>query len=190
MAPTPEDAVRRYLTWLEDPASIVDAEAVRRAEAAVEAAGDPMVRLHALADLEHARATDPTPIIEAFVAHAAAFAAAESIPVGAFRAMGVPDDVLRRAGLVQGGRRGATRTSGGPSGPRAPQVGVDEIKAAVARLPKRFTLAEVAREAGGGSPGTVRKAVDELMSAGRVAKLGPKPDHQGPGRAPVLYELV
>ena len=41
-----------------------------------------------------------------------------------------------------------------------------------------FTLAQLADKAGGGSPATVRKAVEELVADGRVAKLGPDPDHQ------------
>ena len=63
------------------------------------------------------------------------------------------------------------------------------IKAAAVQMPKQFTLGQVAEKAGG-SPVTVRKAVDELIAEGKVAKLGPATDHQGPGRAPTVYELV
>ena len=52
-------------------------------------------------------------------------------------------------------------------------------------LPAERDLAEYANI----SRVTVRKAVDELIAEGRAAKLGPAPDHQGPGRAPTLYEL-
>lgn len=189
-ASSPEAAVRRYLQWLEDPASLVDADAVARAEAAVAAAPDPLARLHALADLEHAREADSDAATEDFVAHARAYAEAESIPVAAFQASGVSDDVLRRAGFEVGGR--GRRSSGGASRTRSrsPQVSSEELKAATLRLPKQFTLADVAREAGGGSPQTVRKAVDEMISAGKVRSLGPKQDHHGRGRAPTLYELV
>ena len=193
-ASSPEAAVRRYLHWLEDPSSLVDDDAVSRAEAEVAAAPDPLARLHALADLEHAREADADGVTEDFVAHAKAYAEAESIPVAAFRASGVPDDVLRRAGFEVGrrGRRSAGRGRG-PSrgeGTRAPQVPMEDLKAAALRLPKQFTLAEVATEAGGGSPQTVRKAIDELIAAGTVRNLGPKPDHHGRGRAPTLYELI
>lgn len=186
---SPEDAVRRYLLWLDDPESIVDADAVARAEAAVADAGDPLGRLHALADLEHARSADSQAVVDDFVVHARAYAEAESIPLAAFQAAGVPDEVLRRAGIGggRGGRR-STRTGAGAGG-RAPKVSIEELKAATQRLPKQFTLADVAREAGGGSPQTVRKAVDELIEAGRARSLGPKPDHHGRGRAPTLYEL-
>lgn len=187
-----EAAVRRYLLWLEDPSSIVDADAVARAEGAVAAAGDPMTRLHALADLEHARQADASGVRSDFVARAKAYADGQSIPVTAFQASGVPDDVLREAGFEAMGRRrssgGRRSLAGGRS--RAPKVPVDELKAATLRLPKQFTLADVATEAGGGSPQTVRRAVDELIEAGKARRLGPKPDHSGRGRAPTLYELA
>lgn len=188
---TPEDAVRRYLEWLEDPSSVVDEEAVSRAEAAVASARDPLARLHAMADLEHARQVDGGSLEEDFVTHARAYAEAESIPVAAFQAVGVPDDVLRRAGLPVGGRRRSSSSGRRASGVRrAPQVSIEEVKAAALRLPKQFTLADVAREAGGGSPQTVRKAVDDLISEGKARRIGPKPDHHGRGRAPTLYELA
>ncbi|HEV7720346.1 MAG TPA: hypothetical protein VGO60_03635 [Iamia sp.] len=190
MAPTPEDAVRRYLLWLEEPESIVDDEAVAKAEAAVAAAGDPLARLHALADLEHARSADAEGVTADFVAHAKDYAEAESIPLSAFEALGVPTEVLRQSGLMGGrGRRGSGRSSSG-AGSRAPKVAIEELKAAARRLPKQFTLADVAREAGGGSPQTVRKAVDEMIAAGQARNLGPKTDHHGRGRAPTLYELA
>lgn len=190
MAASPEDAVRRYLLWLEDPDSIVDEAAVAKAEAAVADAGDPLARLHALADLEHARAADAQGVTAEFVAHAKDYGEAQSIPLPAWEALGVPAEVLRQAGLTGGrGRRGAARSSGG-GGQRAPKVSIDELKAAARRLPKQFTLADVAREAGGGSPQTVRKAVDEMIEAGQARSLGPKTDHSGRGRAPTLYELA
>jgi DNA-binding Lrp family transcriptional regulator len=67
-------------------------------------------------------------------------------------------------------------------------VSVATLKATVSDLPKRFTLARLADRAGGGSPATVKKAVDELVEAGVVVRIGPDPDHSGPGRAPTLYE--
>lgn len=187
---SPEAAVRRYLEWLDDPASLVDADAVARAEAAVAAAGDPLSRLHALADLEHAKEADADAVVADFVAHAKAYAEAESIPVAAFRAAGVPDDVLRRAGFAVGGRRARPVSRSTGTGSRAPRVSIDDLKAATLRMPRQFTLAELAEAAGGGSPHTVRRAVEELIEAGKARNLGPKPDHHGRGRAPTLYELI
>ena len=126
------------------------------------------------------------------------YADAEQIPTSAFEALGVGVDVLKQAGFAVAtptrGRRPSTSSSPAPiqssGAPRAPQVSVAAIKAAAAQMPKQFTLAQLADKAGGGSPVTVRKAVDELIAEGRAAKLGPAPDHQGPGRAPTLYELT
>jgi hypothetical protein len=190
---SPEAAVRRYLEWIEDPRSLVDEEAVAKAEAAVAEAGDALTRLHALADLERARQADSEAVTADFVAHAKAYAEAQSVPVSAYQASGVDDDVLRQAGFEVGSRRGrradGARPAGG-AGSRAPKVSIEELKAATLRLPRQFTLAELAETAGGGSPQTVRKAVDELIAAGKARSLGPKPDHHGRGRAPTLYELT
>lgn len=185
-----ESAVRLYLQWLQDPASVVDQGAVQRAEAEVSRAGDPLAKLHALADLDHARQADGERITADFVSQAKAYADSESIPVSAFQQVGVPADVLVKAGLQAARRGGPRRTSAsGGSRQRAPQVSSDQIKAAALSLPKQFTLADVTDRAGGGSPATVRKAVEDLVREGRAARLGPKENHSGRGRAPIVYEL-
>jgi len=192
---TPESAVRRYLAWVDDPASAVDEDAVERAEAAFAAASDPLDRLHAAAARERARAADVESISADFVTHARSYADAEGIPVEAFRTLGVSDDVLSEAGFAvpsSRGRRGPVtpgRKSASRSTSRAPQIPVSQIKSVTDQMPKQFTLAQLADKAGGGSPATVRKAVDELIAEGRAAKLGPAADHTGPGRAPTMYEL-
>lgn len=190
-----ESAVRRYLAWLEDPSSAVDHDAVARADAAFAAASDPIDRLHAAAARERARAADASAIASAFVRSARSYAEAEGIPVEAFRALGVPDLVLAEAGFAvpsSRGRRGPAAGGTRPrrtGGTRAASIPVPQIKAVAEQMPKQFTLAQLAEAAGGGSPVTVRKAVDELISEGRAAKLGPDANHSGPGRAPTIYEL-
>ena len=189
MSTSPEDAVRRYLAWIEDPSTAVDTAAVEAAEAAFASATDPIERLKAAAARDRAATADVASIERDFVANAKAYADAEGIPASAFAALGVSSDVLLRAGFVVGGAR--ARRSSAPSAPaRSPQVPVAKIKAVALQMPKRFTLGQVAEHAGGGSPATVRKAVEELIAEGRVAKVGPATDHQGPGRAPTVYELV
>lgn len=197
MTTTPEDAVRRYLAWIDDPDSAVDHDAVAAAEAAFAAAEDPIEKLHAAAARERASAADIASLERDFVAHAKAYADAEQIPAAAFAALGVGSDVLVRAGFAVAsgrGRRGlstADLTAKAPTAaPRAPQVPASQIKAVALQMPKRFTLAQLADRAGGGSPATVRKAVEELIAEGKVANVGPATDHQGPGRAPTVYELV
>lgn len=197
MTTSPENAVRRYLAWIDDPSTAVDQDAVEAAEAAFAAATDPIAKLHAAAARERAASADVTAIEHDFVVHAKAYADAESIPATAFEALGVGADVLKQAGFAVAGPRGrrpSTSSSPAPirssGAPRAPQVPVSAIKAVASQMPKQFTLGQLADKAGGGSPVTVRKAVDELIAEGRAAKLGPAPDHQGPGRAPTLYELI
>ncbi len=190
----PEHAVRRYLAWVDDPSSAIDQDAVDRAEAAFASASDPIDRLHAAAAREKAKAADVAQLQTDFVTHARAYAETEGIPVEAFRTLGVSDDVLSEAGFAvpsSRGRRGpaAGARSSSASTPRSPQIPVSQLKAVATQMPKQFTLAQLAERAGGGSPATVRKAVEELIAEGRAASLGPKPDHQGPGRAPTLYEL-
>ena len=191
---TPESAVRRYLVWLADPSSAVDQDAVDKADALFAQATDPIDRLHAAAARERARAADVDAIRRDFVRHAKAYGDAEGIPAAAYRALGVPDDVLSEAGFVlpsSRGRRGPAagrRTGSSSPALRAPSIPVSQIKSVVEQMPKQFTLAQLAEKAGGGSPVTVRKAVDELISEGRAAKLGPDTNHIGPGRAPIVYE--
>lgn len=187
----PEAAVRLYLMYLEDPATLVNATKVRAAEEAVGRAKDPLDRLKALADLTHARQADEEQVTRDFIEHAKAYAERESIPVSAFQEMGVQTEVLAQAGFDVRGRRSSGRSgrSRSGAGSRAPRVPLDQVKAAVLQMPKRFTLADVAEKAGGGSPVTVRKAVEELVADKKVDKLGPLQNYKGRGRAPTEYQL-
>lgn len=146
-----------------------------------------MERLRAAAALETAKTADVDEIIAQFVANARAYADAEGIPVEAFQALKVPDDVLAKAGFtLPPTRRGRSRRSGRRS--TRPSVSVETLKQTVPSMPTRFTLSELADRAGGGSPGTVKKAVEELIAEGSVTRIGPDPDHRARGRAPILYE--
>jgi hypothetical protein len=190
---TPESAVRRYLGWLDDPASVVDHDAVTRAEEAFAAASDPIDRLHAAAARERAKAADVESITAAFETHARAYAEAEGIPLEAFRTLGVSDEVLARAGFAvrtSGGRRSRARRAGsGAAGSGGRQTTVTQVKAVADQMPKRFTLAQLADKVGGGSPATIRKAVEGMVTDGRAVRIGPDQDHTGTGRAPIIYEL-
>jgi hypothetical protein len=184
-----EAAVRRYLSWLDDPSSIVDAEAVAEADAAFTAATDPMARLHAAADRERASATDTAALEAEFIAHASDYAAEADLPVSAFSAVGVSDDLLRRAGFSLPGTRAKRSAARGARTARASQVSVSDIQRVAIEMADEFTLAQLAEKAGG-SPATVRKAVSELMIEGKVLDIGPDRNAGGPGRAPTLYRSV
>jgi hypothetical protein len=186
-----EGAVRGYLVFMEDPRKLRDEAAIQRLTQAVLVADDPIDKLKALAELERAAQVDEKAGRSAFVEHARAWAEAEAVPVTAFRELGVPDDVLREAGFDVPAApprraRGSRANAAGTGRPRARAVPVDEIKAHVLGLDGPFVLSDVMSGVGG-SPATIRKAVDELVEAGQVTRLGPVPDHSGRGRAPVRY---
>lgn len=187
----PEGAVRLYLLYLEDPNKLRDESVIQKKTQAVLDARDPIERLKALGELERAAKVDEAPLRSAFVAHAKAWAEAEGVPASAFRELRVPDDVLREAGfdLPAGGgreRRSRALDVGARVRQRAKAVPVDDIKAYVLDQKGTFVLADI-MQAVGGSPATVRKAVEELVEAGQVERLGPMPGYAGRGRAPVQY---
>jgi hypothetical protein len=192
----PEGAVRLYLLFLDDPSKLRDESEIQAKTQAVLQADDPIEKLKAIADLRRAANVDEQPLRQGFVEHARTWADEQGIPVSAFRELRVPDDVLRQAGFdvpATGRRRGAGAGGGSSSGAggdgarqRAKAVPVDQIKEWVLEQKGTFVLADV-QSGVGGSPATVRKAVEELVEAGQVEKLGPMTDYQGRGRAPVQY---
>jgi hypothetical protein len=188
----PEAAVRSYLLSLRDPSALVDQEAIEALTREAEQTTDPIEQLRLLTRLERAKAVDPAHFEHQFIRCAKQWADANDVSVAAFRSLGVPDATLRAAGLMAGAGRGAAprtpRRASGSSG-RAPAVPSEQIKAHVLGLSGTFTMSAVV-EAVRGSEITVRKAIGELVDAGRVRNLGPDPHHHGRGRAPLRYEIV
>jgi hypothetical protein len=187
---SPEEAIRGYLLYLDDPTKLRDEGEVQRRTVAVLEAHDPIEKLKALAALEKAASVDEKGLRAAFVEHARAWAEANGISVRAFRELKVPNDVLAAAGfeISTSRRRSVTATAGtvNDTPSRRPAVSATEIKEAVLTLAEPFTLAEVMAKVGG-SPMTVRKAVEDLIAEGRIERRGPVPGHSGRGRAPIQY---
>jgi hypothetical protein len=182
-----EGAVRQYLLYLEDPAQLRDDKDLQRKTQAVLEADDPIDKLRAISELERASNIDEAPIRDGFVTHAKTWASEASIPISAFRDLRVPDDVLRAAGFdVPAGKARGRRSAASNGRQRAKAVPVEEIKTFITASKGTFLLSDVMSGVGG-SQATVRKAVDELVSAGKVTKLGPVPDYKGRGRAPLQY---
>jgi hypothetical protein len=180
-----EVAVRQYLLYLEDPAKLRDEGEVQKKTQAVQDAVDPIDKLKAIAERERVANVEEGPLREGFVAHAKAWADQASVPVSGFRDLRVPDDVLLAAGFeVPVGRRRRAGSSVGRQ--RSKAVPVEEIKNYVLSQTGTFLLVDVMSGVGG-SQATVRKAIDELIEAGQVEKLGPMPGHSGRGRAPTQY---
>jgi hypothetical protein len=186
----PEGAVRQYLLFVDDPSKLRDETEIQKKTQAVLDAIDPIDKLKALSELERVANVDEAPLRAAFVDHAKAWAAEVGVPVSAFRELKVSDEVLRAAGfdVPATPRRAGRGKAAGFEAPRqrAKAVPADEIKKFVMGLTGTFVLADVQNDVGG-SPATVRKAVEELVEAGDVTKVGPMTDYQGRGRAPIQY---
>lgn len=179
-----DEAVRNYLLALRDPQALVDEERIGELKRQLEESKDELERLRLRQQLLDAERPAVEQYEEAFVNHAKAWADQHGISAKAFMAEGAPEDVLRRAGFSiprASGRRGAraARTT------KRTRVSAEDVRAA---LPKgKFTNKQV-QEATGASPAVVRRVVLEEVEKGNVRDLGTDPDHQGPGRAPRLYE--
>lgn len=181
-----EEAVRRYLAFLADPANARDENRVTELERSLAEADDPIEKIKLASELYRARNVDGSQFRADFVAEAKAWADENGIVSDAFLQMGVPIEDLRQAGFDVG--RGPSRRSGAKEAgrQRAARVGVAEIRDAALRISGPFTVSEL-RDIVGGTPATVRKALDSLLAEDRVADLGPDRNWAGRGRAPHLY---
>jgi hypothetical protein len=184
----PEGAVRLYLLYLEDPNKLRDATEIQQKTQTVLDAKDPIEKLKALGELERVAKVDEAPLREGFIEHARSWAETEGVPVNAFRELRVSDETLREAGfdVPVSATRGRRRASSPDGRQRAKAVPSEEIKTYILEQKGTFLPSDVMSGVGG-SPATVRKAVDELIEAGQVERLGPVPDYAGRGRAPIQY---
>jgi hypothetical protein len=176
-----EDAVRAYLTYLQDPSALRDVDEVNRLKAEAESATDPLEKLKLLSAAQRADEVDGSTYEAGFVAHAKEWAERERVTAEAFKALGVPTDVLAAAGLLR-------RRSAKPSTPsrRTRSQGVPVERVVEAIPGEAFRIRDV-MEATGASLQTVRKAVRTLLEQGQLVDLGPDQNWDGRGRTPTLY---
>jgi hypothetical protein len=188
-ATTPESAVRLYLMYLADPSQLVDAAEVKKLRKAVDTAKDPVDKLRAIAAVERANNADPTSYQQGFVANAKPWAAAEGVPGSAFRSMGVPDDVLRAAGLdgVTKRRRGKSKAEAASTRIRRPSVRADQLEEGILGMSGEFTTREVVDQVGG-SQLTVRASIDRLEAQERIVAAGERAG--GRGRAAKTWKVA
>lgn len=190
MSKKTEDLVRDYLNSVgstDKPA--VDKEAVKALKTQVRNEGDPIEKLRLLAALEEerqGRVPDRSAEEAAFVENAKTWAEGEQIPVSAFQALHVPDDMLRKAGFSV---TAATTTGGTRRSARAPRIPLDEVAAVVRGLGTSWTLADLADKLDR-DPATVRNYVAKLIENGQVEDIGEDPSHAGRGRAPKRYRVT
>jgi hypothetical protein len=185
---TPETAVRNYLVFLEDPSRLVDPAEVQTLVQQLASATDPIEKLRASSRLQKLREGDRETYRQAFIRSAKAWADANDVRPTSFLELGVDEGTLRSAGFSLktagiGARRGGSRSG---ATLRGPGVRISTVKDAILKQPGDFTLAQIAA-ASGGSPMTIRKAMDEMIATGDVERIGPTPNWSQPGRAPILF---
>jgi len=180
-----EEAVRDYLTALKDPASMVDEQRVHDIEHRLQETDDQIERVKLQQELQEVRNPSLEQFEERFVTHAKEWADRHGITAAAFRAEGVSDTTLRRAGFPVGGRGRAGRRTRKQTTPRKQRVSAEDVRAAIPQ--GTFTVNDVVR-ASGGSLAVARRVVREEVEKGTVTEHGPDPSHSGPGRAPILFE--
>lgn len=184
LAESAEDAVRKYLVFLDDPASLVDADRVESLEKDLASESDPVERLKILSALERASSADGAALRSNFVKHAAGFARSENIPPTAFLSMGVPRQTLLDAGLLPGGRSPGQV----PGRSRNRRVGQREVVSVARGLTEGFTARDL-MEACGANRMTVSKALDALVTEGALVEL-PATGDRTAGRSPRRYRFV
>jgi hypothetical protein len=186
MSTNSEEAVRNYLAYLADPASIVDQTKIDALTAAVNAEKDTLVKLKLISDRDRAQKVDASAVRGDFIMHAAEWAKVNNVTSSAFQQMGVANDVLAAAGLLGKKGRGKAKASTGLRGTRAPGVRSEGIRAAIAAKPGIFTISEIARETGA-TVATVTKVVNGMVEERAIKNLGQAAKTGARGRAPVQF---
>ncbi|HYI61530.1 MAG TPA: hypothetical protein VEW93_06965 [Acidimicrobiales bacterium] len=189
------DGIRSYLDSLgQSDKPVVNREAVKALKAQVRDETDNINKLKLLAELEReeaGRVQDHSGERAVFVAEAKAWAEGEGIPVSAFQALGVPDEVLKEAGfeLPAGGRGSGSSRAGRSAGTRAPRIPIEDVLAAAQALPAQWKLADLAEKLGRDAT-TTRNYVKKLVEQGSVVEVGDDPEHDGRGRAAKVYRMA
>ena len=145
-----EDAIRSYLDNVGvSQKPVVDREAVKALIEQIKSETDAIAKLRLLAALEEeqaGRAADTEGYTAVFVAESKAWADAEGIPVSAFQALNVPDDILLQAGfeIAESARSSSAGGARSTAGTRAPRIPLDEVAAAAKKLGSGWKLADLA----------------------------------------------
>jgi len=178
--------VRDYLTALKDPTSMVDEQRVQDIEQRLQETEDQIERVKLQQELQEVRSPSLEQFEERFVTHAKEWADRHGITAAAFRAEGVADATLRKAGFPVGAGRGrGGRRTRKQTAPRKARVSAEDVRAAIPS--GTFTVNDVV-ERSGGSLAVARRVVREEVEKGNVTEHGPDQNHSGPGRAPIIFE--
>ncbi|QXC62539.1 hypothetical protein KSP35_07000 [Aquihabitans sp. G128] len=187
-----EDGIRHYLETLgQSGRPVVDRGAVEALRSQIKAETDVIVRLKltaALTEAQEGQAPDFSRQRAVFISEAKAYAEAENIPAAAWLAVGVPEEVLKEAGIEvpAAASKGRAKAASGGGGARAPRIPYEDVKKAAHKLGSGWKVADLAT-ALDREKGTATNYVKQLLENGDIVDLGDAPDHDGRGRAPKLY---
>jgi hypothetical protein len=177
-----ETAVRDYLVALRDPSALRDDNEIKQLEKQLKDTDDELERVRLRQQIMDQERPSIDRYEDGFVKHAKSWADKHGISAKAFTAEGVPPAILRKAGFSVG--RGRTRRRTTQRRRASKRVSAAEVRSAVPR--GTFTIKKL-QEKTGASPAVVRNVLAEEEQSGKVTRVGPDPDHKGPGRAPTLY---
>ncbi len=208
-----ERAVDRYLRGLADPAALVDHDLVDSLRGQLAETDSPLERIRIRERIREALTPDPTAAEDAFVDVVAGWADANGVSAASLVAEGVPEKVLRRAGMsvTKAVRQTAAALVATPESateplpaattprkrsrrteakdPSAPTVTSEAVQQALADLEQPFTIRSV-MDATGATRSNARRGVERAVDAGEIVRIGEDPKHTAQGRAPVLYQMA
>lgn len=178
------DAIRNYITLLNDPDKLVDQDRIEALEQQLQDETDPLGRVQVRSELERAKRPKEDEYRKDFVENVKSWADENGISPEALKAEGVPTDVLREAGFKVGQAK-RKQSSKKQTQSRSRRVSPEEIERVLNEQTEPFSIAEIAKVSGA-SNSTVRKVVRNKVEAGDLVEAGTR-DTDGPGRpAPVF----
>lgn len=185
-----EDAIRRYLTYINNPDELVDQDQIEKLQQKLDQYSDPVERIKLRNEIERIKQPPSDELEAEFVRVAKQWSQQHGISAEALKAEGVKPAVLRKAGFqIAGDRRRSTAPTKRTSSGRR-RVTKDDVAKHVEAKPSgsQFTLSEV-MEATGASRSTVNQVIATMTEEGKVSKIG-KAEHTGPGRAADLFHIA
>lgn len=187
-AKSQEDAIRRYLTYINNPDALVDEGQIKKLQEKLKQSEDPVERVKLHNEVERAKQPPADDLEADFIAVAKQWSDQHGISAAALQAEGVKPAVLRKAGFNVGGTQ--KRTASKRTGSSRQRATKDDVISYITSKGSggEFTLGQVI-EATGASRSTVNQVIANLTEQGSIRKAG-KAEHTGPGRAPDLFQVM
>jgi membrane-bound lytic murein transglycosylase B len=188
-AKSQEDAIRRYLTYINNPDELVDQGQIETLQQKLSESHDPVERIKLRNEIERTKQPPADELEAEFVRVAKQWAEQHGISAEALRAEGVKPAVLRKAGFTIGQSTRKRTTAAKRTGKSRQRASKEDVIQHLTSQPNgnEFTLNDV-MDATGASRSTVNQVISRLTEEGKVKKVG-KAEHTGPGRAPDLFQV-